>query len=399
MDKHHRTYDHAYSAQPSVFDQHFKTLSTSDKQELDQALLSIMNNCAVNHIEAGKNWVFKNCQRPEQCQAVLDHMNSLATCSSHFSQRLHFLYLINDILHHVIRRKLNWMKSAFLSRVATLLHLAYTCPGGNQTEQHQKVSRVIDLWDEKRYFDSGVIQQLRYEMNHGPTTTMDIPPTIPKPYYELPAGLMTVALKINQPPYTPIDPSSVREKPSHRKHPSKEMQHAIDDYYAGLKLDPINTPSSTSMFSIGWESHYLDSFYKTFHERHEQRTSSRHTSRSTSRERRRSHYRSRSRSPRRSDRHHRSESRSSSNERRYEGQQESSHRRYPVSSPPPRTSSRMGLGHDSAPTDVFDEFRKRSSYNFIKEVGRRDIAAGPKCYNCGKYGHFAKNCEAHLGKQ
>lgn len=47
------------------------------------------------------------------------------------------------------------------------------------------------------------------------------------------------------------------------------------------------------------------------------------------------------------------------------------------------SGGRLGLGHDSS-ADVFDEFRKRSSYNFIKEVSRRDTSAGPKCYNCGK---------------
>ncbi|ORZ19487.1 hypothetical protein BCR42DRAFT_409865 [Absidia repens] len=66
--------------------------------------------------------------------------------------------------------------------------------------------------------------------------------------------------------------------------------------------------------------------------------------------------------------------------------------------PVSKGSGRMGLGLNSAPTDAFDEFRKRSSYNFTKEASQRDTSAGPKCYNCGKYGHFAKNCDSHLGK-
>ncbi|CAO3592705.1 unnamed protein product [Absidia cylindrospora] len=462
-------------------------------RELELVLPSIMKDCVVSNIEAGKNWIFKNCQHPEQCQAVLDYINALAKVSPHFAHRLHLLYLINDVLHHAVARQMSWMKDALLSRLSTLLSLGYLCrTDRNIPEQQAKITKLINIWEEKQFFDSATVHKLRQELNneppypacdqsHGePTSLTNMTITqggriSTKPYYELPAGLMTVALKVGQPPYTPIDPLSVRERPSqHRKPPSQEMLNAVDAFYAGLKIKHLTPLSATvgndATVTVGWEPGYLDKFYKKFqstlqqrmknapsqssqhhqethhdhgkhdHDYHRYRTSSTTRGRSptrrdrsprrrgSSKERRksrRSQSRSRSRSPspsRRSDYHrrhdHRSSRRRSISNERYSRREpnrplsssssspSSSHHRHsasttsyqPTMTPAPKSSGRMGLGLDSAPTDAFDEFRKRSSYNFIKEASQRDASAGPKCYNCGKYGHFAKNCDSHLGK-
>lgn len=74
---------------------------------------------------------------------------------------------------------------------------------------------MLDLWDEKQLFDKAVIQRLRYGISQGPSrhastydhhhqthqntthhAALTPPPPPPKQYYELPAGLMAVALKV-----------------------------------------------------------------------------------------------------------------------------------------------------------------------------------------------------------
>ncbi|SAL96066.1 hypothetical protein [Absidia glauca] len=374
-------------------------------------MLPYQQHCHTIHTNsgrllAGKQWIVKNCQQPDQCEAVLDYMNSLSSISPRFSQRLYLLYLIDSVLHYAVRRHLVWMKDVLLSRASPMLYLAYTCPGASIEQQQAKVLKVVDLWGEKQLFDKAVIQRLRYEINQGTTSrhpptfdhqqplqsshqetthylTKRPPPPPPppsrssRPYYELPAGLMTVALKIDQPPYTPIDPNAIREKPPHHRHnpPSQDMLNAVNDFYAGLNLDhPLTSSSADAIFTLGWEE---NGEHRHHHRHHHRSEPSSMTSRSNSDERNYTHHKS-------------SRSHSSSS---------SSHRRYPPpASPPPQDSSsssmtmmmmmapnggRLGLGHDSS-ADVFDEFRKRSSYNFIKEVSRRDTSAGPKCYNCGK---------------
>ncbi|ORZ19486.1 hypothetical protein BCR42DRAFT_409864 [Absidia repens] len=307
MDKNHRTYDTASSVlnpyqqrppPPSVDDQQAlqyclyqvqKLHGGSPKmaRELELVLPSIMNDCVVSNIEAGKNWIFKNCQRPDQCQAVLDYINALAKMSPHFSHRLHLLYLINDVLHHAVARQMIWMKNALLSRLSTLLSLGYLCRTDRSVpDQQAKITKLINIWEEKQFFDSATVHKLRQEINNElpnpaygqphsePTslTNMAAPQgerTSSKPYYELPAGLMTVALKVDQPPYTPIDPLAVRERPSqHRQSPSKEMLNAVDTFYAGLNIKHLKPLSATvgndATVTVGWESGYLDKFYKKF---------------------------------------------------------------------------------------------------------------------------------------
>ncbi|KAI8097391.1 uncharacterized protein BX664DRAFT_326264 [Halteromyces radiatus] len=505
MEKDHRTYD--TSQQQDDIEYHLFRIqklthgSTTTIQSLEKILSMIMNDCVISNIEAGKNWIFESCSQPEHCQAVLEYMNALAKTTNHFSHRLHLLYLINDIFHHAIRRQLNWMITGFLSRISILLYLIYHCPDATNIQvRQQKVLKVLNIWEEKQFFDSNVIQKLRQEIEHGPSSVSSSQFTsshtdtdsgyipIPsqqqqqqqqrKPYYDLPAGLTVVSIKINQPPYTPINPLSVHQRPTHQhKLPSKDMLRAVDDFYTGLKLDdngPFKTPISKDMaFTLGWENGYLDDFYKTFQstlpqrmrnvpsqsssqqnkrsdddmERNEKqdhrhrnqinrdksprrgrsprrrdRSIERRRSRYYSRSRSRSRSNSRSRSPVRSDyhrhrdHHYSSRRRSTSTERRYrkDSNKLSSSQPYysksslPTSSMLPSSTystmsspsslslastGRMGLGHDSAPVDAFDEFRKRSSYNFNRELGFRDNSAGPKCYNCGNYGHFARNCD------
>ncbi|CAO3610252.1 unnamed protein product [Cunninghamella blakesleeana] len=550
-----------------------------------------MNDCVINNIENGKNWFFQNCQTQIQAQSIMNYVIELAKSTMIYKQRLHLLYLINDILHHADRRQQYWIKEAILPQLAILLHTVYHCPSDNINENQQKVMKVVNIWNEKNIFNPMIINRLRFDitqpmapslpisqhppnfyhhpppfshppppsLSHPPMAHPPIPhPSIPRPsmphpplphpsvskysphppmtnpsrppshlpivnpptpshmpisnppsrppmsnihsysppntnpnppkqqevpvitkkkYYELPAGLMAIALKIDHPPYTPIDPLSIQSKPQ-RPVPSKDMLSAVDQFYSGLENNEKSEIETSELHKVGWERGFLDSFYKKFQttleqrmksttsqtqrkhkdhddDRHRRRNEnsnrrrspsydrgrsprrdrsserrrsryysrsrsrsySRSRSRSYSRSRSRSYSRSRSRSRSRSPR--RSHHRQSNQRSRQRSTSRDRYRKSSRSSPPPSSSlnpslssatstnapalypatsgsGRIGLGHSSsAAGDAFDEFRKRSSYNFIKEINRRDASGGPKCYNCGNYGHFARNCDAN----
>ncbi|KAG0164434.1 hypothetical protein DFQ30_009954 [Apophysomyces sp. BC1015] len=259
-------------------------------------LQHIMRECSRANIESGKTWIFEHCRQPLHIEVLTDFLLALSNSKSMFEERLHLIYLINDILFHrqVTRRQLPWMKEIILPRLVPLLRLAYQSAGPSE-ERKAKVMKVITIWGDKHFFDASVIDSMREnvvipppipfvpQQPLAPPPPMSFPPVRPmgvsppgnlqrpfnpipmplvavppaailpirppppeKRYFELPAGLMVAAVKLDAVAYTAIDPELIKV-PHQRPVPSKELLDAVEDFYTGLNLtDSTNFEENTN---------------------------------------------------------------------------------------------------------------------------------------------------------
>ncbi|KAI7864061.1 hypothetical protein BDF14DRAFT_1838473 [Spinellus fusiger] len=109
--------------------------------DLRTVLQMIMQDCSRANIEAGKTWVFEYCTHPSRADSWVDFILALSLSKATFNERLHLLYLINDVLFHSIRRQLLWMKNSILHRLVPLLRTVYHCPSANEATR-AKVSKA-----------------------------------------------------------------------------------------------------------------------------------------------------------------------------------------------------------------------------------------------------------------
>ncbi|KAF7721393.1 hypothetical protein EC973_004723 [Apophysomyces ossiformis] len=201
------------------------------------------------------------------------------------------------------RRQLPWMKEIILQRLVPLLRLAYQIAGPNE-EMKAKVMKVITIWGDKHFFDANVIKNMRENVVNPPPPPFQLqqplappPPPVPFPaaysmsgppgaiprppnvipvppaavppaplppvrqlppekrYFELPAGLMVAAIRMDTTPYTAIDPTLIKV-PHQRPMPSKELLDAVEDFYAGLNLTDSTTFEENTDPKVdrnGWE--------------------------------------------------------------------------------------------------------------------------------------------------
>ncbi|CAG8522176.1 12860_t:CDS:10 [Ambispora leptoticha] len=294
---------------------------TAGPGELDnfqRSLSLLMHDCSQSNIQRGKTWIFDHCTNPSQFEVLARFIISLSKSRPLFEDKLHLIYLINDVLFHSERRQEPWIKEALHPHLHHLLRAAYHFLDATEAQQ-EKVLKVISIWGDKHYFDETKINNLKASVlipppppGQPPTsnfsepappgissqfpppgTSPPPPPSIPiqgmmprpaippppaippvpeKKYHELPAGLMVPAVSAENPPYTPIPVASIRIPP-HRLPPTPELLDALDKFYEGLKLitpspEEENKDNSTTQKETieldkdGWEKGFLDSFYK-----------------------------------------------------------------------------------------------------------------------------------------
>ncbi|KAI7855130.1 hypothetical protein BDC45DRAFT_568475 [Circinella umbellata] len=131
-----------------------------DLDNLKMILQMIMQECSRTNIESGKSWVFKYCHESKHLEVIVDLWLALSESRNSFLERLHLIYLVNDILFHSDRRQLQWMKDAILPRLVPLLRHAYHY-SGITNEMRGKVIKVITIWNDKHFFDTKVIDSIK----------------------------------------------------------------------------------------------------------------------------------------------------------------------------------------------------------------------------------------------
>ncbi|RGB40553.1 hypothetical protein C1646_687416 [Rhizophagus diaphanus] len=137
--------------------------ATAGPPEIDNFQMSLgmlMHDCSQSNIQRGKTWIFDHCTTPAHYDTLISFIIALSKSRPIFEDRLHLIYLINDVLFHSERRQEPWIKEALHPHLLALLRVAFHFMDANE-KQKEKVVKIISIWDDKQYFDENKINALR----------------------------------------------------------------------------------------------------------------------------------------------------------------------------------------------------------------------------------------------
>ncbi|KAI1371550.1 hypothetical protein F4677DRAFT_435531 [Hypoxylon crocopeplum] len=151
--------------------------------EFLQLLNATISRCSPPNVQKSKQWILKNLvHSPARIAALCKYLTTLANSfsldiaasrqarePSAKRKRLHILYILSDVLHHVHIRDGN---ASFAERlepaVPELVRVAAAFP--NCPKHSQKVLDLVDLWNEKGYFSQAFTQKLRAIIREAPNS-------------------------------------------------------------------------------------------------------------------------------------------------------------------------------------------------------------------------------------
>lgn len=183
-----------------------------------------------------------------------------ATTASPRRQRLHVLYLANDLLHHCTHLE---PSSTFPDEIKPFLRDLFTATiSPSATKTLAKLERLLDLWATRSYYPAATISELRAATRDAasglqPTSadsearnrTTGRPFLLPPfhgdpglPFYDLPAANMLPHLVPNSP--VPINPRLVKPIQFSTLKPNEPLALAVKDFLASV--DHIFTAADTS---------------------------------------------------------------------------------------------------------------------------------------------------------
>lgn len=72
-----------------------------------------------------------------------------------FDMKLHIVYLINDVLHHCVRKNADGLKQS-LDKV--VVPIFCTTSIGVDEEKGQKLAKLLKLWETNNYFPALILE-------------------------------------------------------------------------------------------------------------------------------------------------------------------------------------------------------------------------------------------------
>ncbi|XP_074640155.1 calcium homeostasis endoplasmic reticulum protein-like [Tubulanus polymorphus] len=130
-----------------------------NKEHLDRITQPIIEACTKDAISGGKNWIFSHNMSEDHAQLVAHYLFCrIISPEATFPLRLHLIYLINDVLHHCVRKNADNLKNALEGKVVPIFCKA----SENISEENQnKLIKLLNLWDQNKYFKPDILSQLR----------------------------------------------------------------------------------------------------------------------------------------------------------------------------------------------------------------------------------------------
>ncbi|KAF9144356.1 hypothetical protein BGX30_013064 [Mortierella sp. GBA39] len=165
----------------AAFVQQSQGISVVDITTLINHLELLMKDCSQANIQAGKNWVVHICQNPQQYDLLVRALVSIAISRQTFDEKLHIVYLTNDILSHCERKQQQWIKEAIHPNLVPMLRAAYFFPGVDDG-QRQRVIKVLDIWRSREFFPPAMIDSMEMHVKPAISATIFTPvPRFPAP--------------------------------------------------------------------------------------------------------------------------------------------------------------------------------------------------------------------------
>ncbi|XP_068208038.1 calcium homeostasis endoplasmic reticulum protein-like isoform X2 [Palaemon carinicauda] len=128
-------------------------------QEVDELLGPITESCTKDSISNGKHWIFTNAQSSSKNLWISKYLLWKATANNGpFNHKLHIIYLMNDVLHHCVRKNADDLKEALEKVLAPMFCNAMTIAS---EDQKSKLDKLLNLWESKIKLEDDVVMQLK----------------------------------------------------------------------------------------------------------------------------------------------------------------------------------------------------------------------------------------------
>ncbi|XP_026739932.1 calcium homeostasis endoplasmic reticulum protein-like isoform X1 [Trichoplusia ni] len=128
--------------------------------ELDSILQPIIDTCTKDSISSGKGWILQHATSHDAGKVISQHLlRKVTQPGAAFTQKLHIIYLVNDVLHHCARKNAEDLKKNLENVVVPMFcntSIAVT------EEQEAKLNKLLRLWESKsNYFETAVIEKMK----------------------------------------------------------------------------------------------------------------------------------------------------------------------------------------------------------------------------------------------
>lgn len=129
--------------------------------DFDAILQPIIDSCTKDSISNGKSWILQHCTDSGKCQIISQYLLRKALIAGVlFAQKLHLIYLVNDVIHHCIRKRNDELKKCLEGAVIPMFCNAQITTATD--EQRAKLTKLLSLWESKgNFFDACVISKLK----------------------------------------------------------------------------------------------------------------------------------------------------------------------------------------------------------------------------------------------
>nr|CAD7404697.1 unnamed protein product [Timema poppensis] len=191
--------------------------------EFDSVLQPIVDSCTKDSISSGKGWILQRSTSPKADEVIALHLlRKVIAQGCPFNQKLHIIYLVNDVLHHCARKNAEDLKKALENVVVPMFCNSSI---GITEEQQLKLNKLLNLWESKNnYFDTAIVAKLK-----NPSRS----------WSEYQAGLITQHAAA----ITPITTSTKQTYEGYQAQHQAFIQHALQQiqYFLSFENGPFHS--------------------------------------------------------------------------------------------------------------------------------------------------------------